>query len=77
MPRQCSERSRSYTPQGGTELSPGDLPGRRFSSRWTASSMATWEMIGQESAEAIVVPFHGTKGRTQRREKARQARPLR
>jgi hypothetical protein len=23
-----SERSRSYTPQGGTELSPGDLPGK-------------------------------------------------
>ncbi len=36
--------------------------------------MATCRMIRQESAKIIVVPVNGAKGRTQSREKVRQAR---
>jgi hypothetical protein len=53
MPRLLSERSRSYTPQGGTELSPG-RPARRAVAVLAAPCMATCTETGQKSAEAIV-----------------------
>ena len=53
MPRLLSERSRSYTPQGGTELSPGRSV-RRAVAVLAAPCMATCRVIGQESAEVIV-----------------------
>jgi hypothetical protein len=53
MPRLLSERSRSYTPQGGTELSPG-RPARRAVAVLAAPCMATCRVIGPESAEVIV-----------------------
>ena len=52
MLRLCSDRSRSYTPQGGIKQSPG-RPVRRAVAVSTAPSMATCRVIGHESAEAI------------------------
>jgi hypothetical protein len=43
---------RSYTPQGGTELSPG-RPVQRAVAVTAAPCVATCSVIGQESAEAI------------------------
>ncbi|WP_232363849.1 hypothetical protein, partial [Desulfogranum japonicum] len=54
----------------------GGLSGMRSNSRWKAPCMATCLVPGQESAEVIVVRRQRTKDRTQRREKARHARPV-
>jgi hypothetical protein len=53
MLRSCSERLRSYTPQGGTKQSPG-RPARQAVAVKAAPCVATCRVIGQESAEAIV-----------------------
>ena len=61
MLRSCSERLRSYTPQGGTEKSPG-RPARRAVAVTTALYVATCRVIGQESAEAILGVGSHSKG---------------
>jgi hypothetical protein len=53
MLRLHSESSRSYTPQGGTELSPGDLFGELSCANMAALCVATCRVAGQESAEVI------------------------
>ena len=53
MLRLCSHSSRPYTPQGGTEKSPG-RPVRRGVVFYDSALCATHRVIGQESAEAIV-----------------------
>jgi len=52
MPRLCSESSRSYTPQGGTILSPWRPD--RHAAILAAASAVTQNVTGQKSAEVIV-----------------------
>jgi hypothetical protein len=53
--------SRSYPPQGGTEMSPG-RPVRHAVAVSTAPCVATCRVIGQESAETIVGEGHHHEG---------------
>ncbi len=52
MPRLHSERSRSYTPQGGTELSPGRSAPHALRKKGAATVKVV--VMEQKSAEAIV-----------------------
>ena len=69
MRRLCTESSRSYTPQGGTELSPGRSVCRSVRAGVSvitviseAPCMATHTVSRQKSAEGIVVPSQRDEG---------------